>query len=64
MNVLTKEETFAVERATAWRKQLWAIDNIDLHNSDGSISLKQHGLLSNIRNDTRVLLKAIERLHK
>ena len=48
-----------IERAESWSTELWKANNIDLHMCDRPIKKGQHGLLSDIRHDTSVLLHLI-----
>lgn len=49
-----------IKRMEAWVRELWAVRTIDVHRSDGSISLDQHGLLGNIRNDVGAVLSRLK----
>ena len=53
---------FHVDRAEAWLVELWSAKSIDLHLCDPQRQHEgrdQHGLLANIREDTRVLLSSV-----
>jgi len=51
-----------LERAEAWSHDLWKANNLDIHRCDGSVEYRQSGVLSNIRNDIRVLLNLVKEL--
>ena len=48
-----------IERLSSIKRNLWRTHTLDLHMSDGTVRLDQHGLLQNLRDDIRVVLSAL-----
>lgn len=48
------------DRAKAVARDLYAVEDLTLHRSDGTVVTGQRGMLDNIRNDLLALAHAVE----